>query len=280
MTKRGTAAAVAALSSALVLTIVALLPLPAIADGAYQCDSSAGNIAIVNACGARWRAANVRAHVAAKAISGQDASCASSYADVLEQLAAKWASAKVYSEFTGTWPCGSEPNVASDDGILEKACPNKVWSYSNAGVSGCIIIAVSQPDPEPRGSAVSQSAQCDSAARQLFDRGFTTKIRLSIGASNLSRYSTSKATGIEAVIAPSAFAIGSAVIGGSADIGILTADIVDTALKKGIMLTTLGSAGSVDGHELLWFATPSWAQGHADVAQQFVGYMKVAALCS
>jgi hypothetical protein len=134
---------------ALVLAAGFFAPIPAVAGSEYQCDKAGGNTAIVNACGARWQAANVRAHLGSGSQSNHDTACLTSYADLLEQLASNWAATKKYSEYTGPWPCGFKPESPDDDGMLAKACPNKVWSYGNAGIAGCIIAIAPTQEPTP-----------------------------------------------------------------------------------------------------------------------------------
>ncbi len=104
----------------------------------FQCEKPGGNAAIVNACGARWEAANVDAHVASGNVGESNAACLQQYAALLRKLASGWATTKKFTPFTGPWPCGKRPTVGSDDdGVLASACPKGVWSYSNEGRPSC-----------------------------------------------------------------------------------------------------------------------------------------------
>jgi hypothetical protein len=104
----------------------------------FQCDKAGGTTAIVNACGARWEAANVRAHVAAGQFGDSNAPCLTRYADLLQKLATQWVSANNFHPYSGPWPCGKRPKIGSaDDGLLQGACPGGVWTYENRGQPGC-----------------------------------------------------------------------------------------------------------------------------------------------
>jgi len=120
----------------LVLVATVLSPQRGLAASTRQCDGD--NAAIVNACGARWGAANVRAHLAAGKLGGNDQACLLKTAIMLESIASKWQSTNTFTTFAGTYPCGAVPSVAvNDDGVLAKACPGKIWSYENSGVVPC-----------------------------------------------------------------------------------------------------------------------------------------------
>jgi hypothetical protein len=136
-----------AVLAAALLACYAALPLPAAAGTEFQCQGGT-NPAIVNACGARWEAANIRAHVAANAYGGASPSCLRDTADLLASLASVWLAENKYTAFSGHWPCGNLPQVAgADDGTLAQACPNAVWSYGNKGASGCDGSVVAQVAP-------------------------------------------------------------------------------------------------------------------------------------
>ncbi len=107
-----------------------------LAAGSYQCDAAGGNAGIVNACGARWEAANIRAHISRGDFSPSRASCLASAADRLDALAAQWAGSRTYTRYTGSWPCGTRPAIG-DDGALAAVCPEAIWSYANRGVTSC-----------------------------------------------------------------------------------------------------------------------------------------------
>lgn len=133
-----------ALTSAFIVATIGALP--AQADSNYRCDSAGASPAIVNGCGARWRAANIRAHVSAGNTGDANAACLMKTADLLEQMATTWVASGKYTPFDGTWPCGSLPAIGgTDDGVLAKACPSAVWSYDNAGISGCTIPVAPNP---------------------------------------------------------------------------------------------------------------------------------------
>lgn len=117
---------------------------PAFADNTFQCQGGQ-NTAITNACGARWEAANIRAHIAARKYGGYTPACLERTARVLEQRASAWISKNKYRPFEGPWPCGVEPWTAkADDGALAKACPGSAWSYDNRGVVNCLAVAAAR----------------------------------------------------------------------------------------------------------------------------------------
>jgi len=129
---------------ALIASLIIALPTPVRADPAYQCEAGP-NPAVVTACAARWEAANIRAHVAARDFGGASASCLTKTATLLDQIAAKSLATNRPLSFTGTWPCGKEPAIAkADDGALAQACPNAVWSYDNKGSSTCMPSAAAK----------------------------------------------------------------------------------------------------------------------------------------
>src|SRR5580704_1741116 len=110
---------VLAILTALISVALAALALSGIglAAGNYQCDSAGGNAGIVNACGARWEAANIRAHISRGDFQPYRASCLAKAADRLDALASQWAEARSYTRYTGAWPCGTRPRI-DDDGAL------------------------------------------------------------------------------------------------------------------------------------------------------------------
>jgi len=119
--------------------LAALTVPPGIASAAqtFACNRSGGAQAIIDACGARWSAANIRAHIAARTYGGSSVACLTKTAVALEALAAKWI-ARGRSDESYKLPCGALPAVASaDDGALAQVCPSAVWSYDNRGQSGC-----------------------------------------------------------------------------------------------------------------------------------------------
>jgi hypothetical protein len=129
---------------------------PARADNAFQCNGGA-NAALVNACGARWEAANIRAHIAAQSNGGYTTACLTKTADLLDQLATKWVATNAFTAYTGVWPCGKQPTVATaDDGALSQACPKSTWSYDNKGKVACtpsaqaFAVAVTPNAPAPK----------------------------------------------------------------------------------------------------------------------------------
>ncbi len=130
---------------------------PAVAQSnSFQCDGG-GNQAVVNACGARWEAANIRAHLLVESNGGYSTSCLTKTANLLDQLATKWLSKNAFTAFKGSWPCGKEPSIAKvDDGALAQVCPNGVWSYDNKGKVACPsgatvakVVVNAPPTPEP-----------------------------------------------------------------------------------------------------------------------------------
>ncbi len=114
-------------------------PLPGSTQNGVTFECQGGtNAAVVNACGARWEAANIRAHVARRQYGGASSACLVKTAALLEQMSAKWLRTNAFSAYKGRWPCGSEPAIArADDGILANACPRRVWSYDNRGANDC-----------------------------------------------------------------------------------------------------------------------------------------------
>jgi hypothetical protein len=119
---------------------------PARAGNNYQCDNSGSDEATINACGARWRAANIRAHILARSNGNVDAACLTKTAELLERMATTWTATKTYTPFEGSWPCGSLPEIGgADDDVLSKACPGAVWSYENVGKPGCVLAAAPVP---------------------------------------------------------------------------------------------------------------------------------------
>lgn len=113
-----------AVTLAITLTSTTMVPLVA-AAGTFACDKAGGSEAIVDACGARWTAATLRVHIAARNYGGDTKACLAKTAALLEVLAIKWVATGVYSS-SYKLPCGKMPAVASaDDGLLAKACPNK-----------------------------------------------------------------------------------------------------------------------------------------------------------
>jgi hypothetical protein len=153
-----------AIMGVLVLALGAV-PLAARSDSSFQCQSGP-NAAVVSACGARWEAANIRAHVSASDYGGSSPACLNQTAALLEDLASKWLANNKYAEFKGQWPCGIEPSVAkSNDGALAQACPNGIWSYENKGVAGCTGVAVAAPAPVSQpASAVATPAALGAAS--------------------------------------------------------------------------------------------------------------------
>jgi phosphate transport system substrate-binding protein len=103
----------------------------------YECESGA-NDTVVAACGARWEAANIRAHVAAGQYGGATPECLNQTAAVLDGLAAKWLAKNTFTQYKGPWPCGREPSVGkANDDVLSSACPGVVWTYKNKGATQC-----------------------------------------------------------------------------------------------------------------------------------------------
>jgi hypothetical protein len=260
-------------------------PTPALADNSFQCQAGP-NQAIVDSCGARWEAANIRAHVSASDYGGSSAACLNETATLLEGLASKWLSDNKSNAFTGQWPCGAEPSVAkANDGALEQACPRGIWSYENKGASGCngaspLVTRPAQQNSVAQPSAATPQEPCDSAFRQVLDRGFAAKIRVVIFSGEISRYSTAKAPGIGLIPVSNGAVIAATIASGSADIGLGTASSVDVAVQRGIPFTVLGPAASADGHDRVWFSLSQWAHANTAVGQQFVAYMRAAAACS
>jgi hypothetical protein len=110
----------------------------------FQCQSGADS-AVINACGARWEAANIRAHVAAGQYGGMTPSCLTKTASLLDEMAARWLQKGAFTAYKGPWPCGSEPPIGkADDGALANACPGSEWSYKNRGQNSCRPLRVAQ----------------------------------------------------------------------------------------------------------------------------------------
>lgn len=127
----------ASAAGAVFLTTLAFaVPQPAAASSSFACVKAGGGKTQIDACGARWAAADVRAHLAAQAFGGSSASCLARTADALDALATKWEA--LGKETPYALPCGALPAVASaDDGVLAAACPNAVWTYANHGKTAC-----------------------------------------------------------------------------------------------------------------------------------------------
>lgn len=132
-----------------VLLLIACLvasPLPGSTQNSETFECQGGtNAAVLNACGARWEASNIRAHVAGGQYGGATPGCLIKTASLLDEMAAKWLRTNAFSLYKGPWPCGTEPAIAkADDGVLANACPRRVWSYDNRGANDCHL---SQPKP-------------------------------------------------------------------------------------------------------------------------------------
>jgi hypothetical protein len=112
------------------------------AAGTFACNKAGGSQATIDACGARWSAANLRVHIAAKQYGGSDVVCLTRTATTLDALATKWLASGTSGPYT--LPCGNLPAAASsDDGLLGSACPTSVWSYGNRGKPNCDTTIVS-----------------------------------------------------------------------------------------------------------------------------------------
>lgn len=132
--------------------LITSMPQGAQSAQSFQCLGGTDS-AIVNACGARWEAANIRAHIAVGKYGGAPPACLDKTAQLLDQEAAKWLASNSYVKFT-RWPCGAKPAVASaDDGVLSKACPNAAWSYNNRGAVRCKPRKPSPPHSQTLSSA-------------------------------------------------------------------------------------------------------------------------------
>ncbi len=115
--------------------LITSMPQGAQSAQSFQCLGGTDS-AIVNACGARWEAANIRAHIAVGKYGGAPPACLDKTAQLLDQEAAKWLASNSYVKFT-RWPCGAKPAVASaDDGVLSKACPNAAGRTITEAPSG------------------------------------------------------------------------------------------------------------------------------------------------
>jgi hypothetical protein len=107
------------------------------AASTFQCVRDDGNEAIINACGARWLAASIRAHVAVGDTQGYPERCLIAYAARLDGLAKQWIETGRYTMDRTPQPCGKTMN--NDDGLLAKLCPGKAWSYDNKGAVQCAL---------------------------------------------------------------------------------------------------------------------------------------------
>jgi len=154
----------AAFRSVLVIALVAeiLVPsLPAAATESNQCVKPGGHAAIVKACGARWSATNIQAHVAAGQLGDDSAACLAQTAALLNAEAAQWSRSGSYVPYTGPQPCGHVPAVAAaDDGLVATVCGDKVWTYGNAGNVSC----TAEIAGFARGFALQQAAKSAAAA--------------------------------------------------------------------------------------------------------------------
>jgi hypothetical protein len=142
------------LSALLFAVDLVVLPFPGASQSSsqsnrptYQCEGGP-NAAIIGACGARWEAANIRAHVAVGAYGGATSKCLTKTALLLNDIAEKWLRKNTFRSYNGPWPCGKEPSIGkADDGVLNNACPGAVWSYDNRGAAGCSVSGRSAPKP-------------------------------------------------------------------------------------------------------------------------------------
>jgi len=123
-----------------VLTVCLGLPmaLPAGAASTFRCDSPGGSRAVIEACGARWSAANIRVHLAANRNGGESEACLTTTAEALDRLATQWLANENAEPPPYELPCGKLPAAASaDDDLLGRACPGATWSYENRGAPAC-----------------------------------------------------------------------------------------------------------------------------------------------
>jgi hypothetical protein len=160
-----------------VLVILTAASAPASPTTTFQCEKTGGTATIVNACGARWEAANVRAHVALGRFGDSNAACLTRYAALLEKLATQWVSASAFHPYSGPWPCGKRPKVGSeDDGLLADACPGGVWTYENRGRPACAGRARAAADSGPSFEQTARwiSDNLDTIARGARSDGMTT----------------------------------------------------------------------------------------------------------
>ena len=133
---------------------------PVSAASPYQCESGP-NDAIVAACGARWEASNIRAHVAAGDLGGATAECLNKTALLLESLAVKYVATNKVGNFNGSWPCGREPKIAkADDGALATACHGKSWTYRNQGKVACNMQIASTTAQATQATAAPKDDPC------------------------------------------------------------------------------------------------------------------------
>jgi len=100
------------------------------AAATFACNRPGGEKVVMDMCGARWTASNLRAHALAGNVRGSDVATFFGLAERLETLAAERFS---HGRFEGQLPAAA----SADDGVLAAACPGQVWSYANAGNPPC-----------------------------------------------------------------------------------------------------------------------------------------------
>jgi hypothetical protein len=131
----------------LATVLVTASPTLAQSDNSFECRGGS-NMAIVNACGARWEAANIRAHLVLQQYGGATPECLNTTINLLTYLANLWLGANKFWDYKGKWPCGELPAIASaNDGALAQLCPNVVWSYTNRGAVACNFALKPLVDP-------------------------------------------------------------------------------------------------------------------------------------
>gem|GEM_PF-5357526 len=143
------------IATAAIAAYLTMIPVMASAEGTYACDRAGGSQTRVDICGARWTAANLRAHLAVGAYGNSSFRCLANTAGLLDALAAKWEANG--TETNPNFPCGKVPDIGNaDDGLLAQACPNTTWTYANKGKVACNTslphlraLLAAAPPPQP-----------------------------------------------------------------------------------------------------------------------------------
>jgi hypothetical protein len=120
----------------------------------YRCEAPNGVDARMEACAARWEAANIRAHVVlTDKLSVSTIDCLNGYAAALDHAAQQMMVTNKHVD-TMTPHCDLVKTfTTSSDDALVQICPGKVWSYDNVGLVSCAFrrpsTAATQTAPEP-----------------------------------------------------------------------------------------------------------------------------------
>jgi hypothetical protein len=99
----------------------------------YACDLQNGSGVKIEACAARWEAANIRAHLALTDNLGPESvQCLKDYADALDQSAARMLAENRHVDIASP-ACELAATFAkAADDALTQVCPGAVWTYNNS----------------------------------------------------------------------------------------------------------------------------------------------------